>query len=126
MFDDDTVEDSEEFTVAIEMSGQSIGNTTVVIMDNDGGCKCMCVCVCVCVYVTCVREKFSVSSNKTLNTGVTISLLGDAVNITEGENATVSIHLSSQSEREVPVMLRILLRSTFSSKFICSLNLFAT
>ena len=48
--------------------------------------------------------------------GVTIRLLGpDSVNITEGENRTISIHLNSSAEREVPVMLRVLLRSAFSS-----------
>ena len=41
MLDDDTVEDSEEFTITIEMSGQIIGNTTVVIIDNDGECVCV-------------------------------------------------------------------------------------
>ena len=49
MLDEDIVEDPEDFTVTIEMSGQIIGNTTVVIIDNDG--KCVCVCVCVCVHV---------------------------------------------------------------------------
>ena len=50
--------------------------------------------------------------------GVTIRLLGpDSVNITEGDldNKTVSIHLNLSAEREVPVMLRVLLRSAFSS-----------
>ena len=50
--------------------------------------------------------------------GVTISLL-DSVNITEGENRTISIHLNPSAEREVPVMLRVLLRSAFSS--MCAL-----
>ena len=44
-----------------------------------------------------------------------ISLLADAVSIPEGENRTISIHLNLAAEREVPVMLRVLLRSTFSS-----------
>ena len=46
VIDDDTVEDPEDFTVTIDMSGQIIGNTTVVIIDNDGECVCVCVCVC--------------------------------------------------------------------------------
>ena len=52
--------------------------------------------------------------------GVTISLLGDVVNINEGENSTtnVTLELSMPAEREVPFMLRIMLRSTFSSMYV--------
>ena len=53
-----------------------------------------------------------------------ISLAGDALNINEGENSTsVSLHLNMPAEREVPVMLRIMLRSAFSSMCIYSLSL---
>ena len=56
--------------------------------------------------------------------GVMISLAGDALNINEGENSTsVSLHLNMPAEREVPVMLRIMLRSAFSSMCIYSLSL---
>ena len=41
-FDDDVPEGPEEFIVTIEMNGQSIGNTTVVIIDNDGECVGVC------------------------------------------------------------------------------------
>ena len=47
-----------------------------------------------------------------------ISLVDDAVNITEGESRMISINLSMTAEREVPVMLRIMLRSAFSSMYI--------
>ena len=47
-----------------------------------------------------------------------ISLVDDAVNITEGESRMISIYLSLSAEREVPVMLRIMLRSAFSSMYI--------
>ena len=55
--------------------------------------------------------------------GVTISLFGDPVNINEGENRTISLYLSMPTEREVPVMVRIMLRSAFSSMCIYSLSL---
>ena len=34
--DDDIVEDPEEITITITMSDLIIGNTTIVIIDNDG------------------------------------------------------------------------------------------
>ena len=62
--------------------------------------------------------------------GVTIRLLGsDSVNITEGDldNKTVSIHLNLSAEREVPVMLGVLLRSAFSSMYkLITITSFAT
>ena len=36
--DDNTFEDPEEVTVVIEISDQIIGNTTIIIIDNDGEC----------------------------------------------------------------------------------------
>ena len=47
-----------------------------------------------------------------------ISLVNDAVSITEGERRNISINLSMTAEREVPVMFRIMLRSAFSSMYI--------
>ena len=49
-----------------------------------------------------------------------IDLFETAVNITEGNNATIFIHLINvmPAEREVPVMLGIMLRSAFSSMYM--------
>ena len=67
-------------------------------------------------------EKFNVSNYEFI--GVIISLPSNAVSLTEGENNTsVSLCLNMPAEREVPVMLRIMLRSAFSSMCIYSLSL---
>ena len=52
--------------------------------------------------------------------GVTISLFGAAVNLTEGENtnSSASLHLSMVAERAVPVMLTVNPISTFSGKYV--------
>ena len=51
IIDDDNIEDSENFIVTIVRSGQIVGNTTVVIEDNDGESVCLCAGhVCACVY----------------------------------------------------------------------------
>ena len=42
VLNDDNVEDPEEFIVTIEMNSEIIGNTTVVIIDNDGRCGGVC------------------------------------------------------------------------------------
>ena len=42
IIDDDAIEDSENFIVTIVRSGQNVGNTTVVIEDNDGESACLC------------------------------------------------------------------------------------
>jgi hypothetical protein len=56
IFDDDAIEDPENFTVTIiKRSGQIVGNTTVIIVDNDGECVYVCMCVyvgaCMCMYM---------------------------------------------------------------------------
>ena len=49
-----------------------------------------------------------------------IDLVETAVNITEGNNNTILIYLNNimPTEREVPVMLGIMLRSAFSSMYM--------
>ena len=54
IIDDDNIEDSENFIVTIVRSGQIVGNTTVVIEDNDGESACVFVhwaCVCMCIFM---------------------------------------------------------------------------
>ena len=51
ILDDDTIEDSENFTVTIVRSGQIVGNTTVIIEDNEGECVCLCTGMYVHVYI---------------------------------------------------------------------------
>ena len=88
------------------------GTTVIEIPANDG------------MYIDAeIEEVFSTSNHESF-TGTIISLPSNAVNLTEGENNTsVSLRLNMPAEREVPVMLRIMLRSAFSSMCIYSLSL---
>ena len=67
-------------------------------------------------------EKFNVSNYEL--TGAIISLPVNVVSLIEGENSTSnSLCLNMSAEREVPVMLRVMLRSAFSGMCIYSLSL---
>ena len=113
--DDEIAEEAELFNLTA-MANNTLdavnGITVIEIPANDG------------MYVDAEIEEVFNASNHKLFTGVIISLPSNAVLLTEGENNTsVSLHLNMPAEREVPVMLRIMLRSAFSSMCIYSLSL---
>ena len=112
--DDEIAEGAEFFNlVAIANNIHDIvnGTASIEIADNDG------------MYNNNNDRynMFDVLTHKLNYTGVTISHFSNAVSINEGDNSTaVSLRLSMIAEREVPVILKISLGSTFSSIYICS------
>lgn len=98
--DDNIAEDDEELAVTIVAEGQIIGNTTVIIIDNDGMCL--------------VSRKHGYINYNTSPIGVEITITPEFLEATEGDESRVCATVTPNHERNVTLTFGVIPIGDFS------------